>query len=350
MSIILFFIVLAVLVLSHEFGHFITAKKAGIKVDEFGFGFPPKIFGFRKGETLYSFNAIPFGGFVKIEGENGGSNDNPRSFAAKSVGTRSLIIAAGVIFNVILAWFLITGGFLLGMPSSVSGAPSGAEIKDKKVIILQVIPDSPADKAGLKPGDQILGFDSTDEVKNFIDANKGREIEIKYFRPDDGGSAKIIPRINPPEGEGAVGIAMDEVGLVKLSPYKSVIEGAKMTFNLTVGTAVSIFYFIAGAIKGTAGLSLITGPVGIVGIVGGAAKFGFTYFLSLVAFLSINLAIINILPFPALDGGRLLFLLIEKLKSSPVNPKFAAVANSVGMAVLLAFMLLITYKDIVKLF
>ena len=350
MSIILFLIVLAVLILSHELGHFIVAKKSGVRVDEFGFGFPPKIAKFKKGETIYSLNLIPFGGFVKIHGEEGQEANDPRSFASKSVWTRALIVSTGVIFNVALAWILIIVGFSLGMPVGASSAPKGAEIKNQKVIILQVAKNYPAETAGILAGDELAGFSRVSDARDFISQNVGQEIEIKYKRGAETFSADLTPRINPPVGEGALGIAMDEIGTVKLPIYRAVIEGTKMTYNVVVGTALSIFYFIVGAIKGTIGLSAIAGPVGIAGIVGSAANFGFVYFLSFIAFLSVNLAIINILPFPALDGGRLLFLFIEKIKGSPVSPKISSVVHGAGMAILLTLMLMVTYRDILKLF
>ena len=350
MSIILFLIVLAVLILSHEIGHFIVAKKSGVRVDEFGFGFPPKIAKFKKGETTYSLNLIPFGGFVKIHGEEGQEASDPRSFGSKPIWIRSLIISAGVIFNVALAWFLIIAGFSFGMPVGVSSAPKGAEIKNQKVIILEVAKNSPAESAGILAGDELAGFSRVGDASNFISQNTGKEIEIMYKRNTKIFSVKLTPRINPPPGEGAIGVAMDEIGTVKLPIHRAVIEGTKMTYNVVVGTALSIFYFIAGAVKGTVGLSAIAGPVGIAGIAGGAAKFGFVYFLSFIAFLSVNLAIINIFPFPALDGGRLLFLLIEKIKGTPVSPKISSIVHGAGMAILLTLMLMVTYRDILKLF
>lgn len=349
MSLILFFAVLAVLVLSHEFGHFIVAKKSGIRVDEFGFGFPPRLFGFKKGETAYSFNLIPFGGFVKIRGEDGGDGGDSGSFASKSIGTRALVIVAGVIFNIILAWFLISAGYMAGMPTSVGAVLSGTEIKNGKVIILEIQDNSPAKTVGLQPGDELVGFASVEEAQKFILENKGKETEINYKRGDEISSVKLIPRVNPPAGQGAIGIAMDEIGTIKFSWYKSIWEGLKTTFFLLIAVAQSIFYFIYSAVKGAGGLDQVMGPVGIVGITGTAAKFGFVYLLGFISMLSVNLAVINILPLPALDGGRLIFLLIEKIKGSPVSPKVSSITHGIGMAFLLILMLAITYRDILKL-
>jgi len=351
-SVILFLTVLAVLILSHELGHFIFAKKNGIRVDEFGFGFPPRLFKFRKGETIYSINLIPFGGFVKIYGEDG-LTDSPqeetRSFASKSVGTRAIIIAAGVVFNLILAWILFSSGLMTGLPASTSAFPNAKEIKDIKITIIEIAKNSPAELGGLKPGDEILGFEKIEEVKNFIDQNKGREMEMQYKRGENVSFVKIVPRENPPSGQGAIGIIMNEVGIVRLAWYQAPWEGLKMTFQTTVSVAVAIFYFIVNVIKGLAGLEGVIGPVGIVGITGAAAKMGFAYLLSFTAFLSINLAVINIIPFPALDGGRLLFLLIEKIKGSPVSRKFSGISHSIGLILLLILMFAITYRDILKL-
>ncbi|MBI4691905.1 MAG: RIP metalloprotease RseP [Candidatus Terrybacteria bacterium] len=349
MSVLLFLIVLAVLILSHELGHFIVAKKNGIRVDEFGFGFPPRLFKFQKGETIYSVNLIPFGGFVKIYGEEGQDAGDLRSFASKSIKVRAIIIAAGVVFNLILAWVLLSSGLITGLPASTSAFPNAKEIKDIKITIIEVAKNSPAESGGLKAGDEILEFSKIENVKNFIDQNKGREMEMQYKRGDIVSSVKIMPRENPPLGQGAIGIVMNEVGIVKLAWYQAPWEGLKMTFQMTVSVAVAIFYFIVNIVKGLAGLEGVIGPVGIVSVTGAAAKMGFAYLLSFTAFLSINLAVINIIPFPALDGGRLLFLLIEKIKGSPVSRKFSGISHGIGLILLLILMFAITYRDILKL-
>lgn len=349
MSIVLFLIVLAVLIFAHELGHFIVAKKSGIRVDEFGFGFPPRIFKFQKGETIYSVNLIPFGGFVKIYGEEGRDTGDPRSFASKSVGVRAIVIAAGVIFNLILAWFLFSSGFLVGLPTSIGAAPKNAEIKNLRTVIIGVTDDSPAGAAGLKPGDELIGFSKAEEFQGFIEKNKGKEIEINYRRENRDYVAKLTPRHDPPAGQGAIGVAMDTIGIVKLPVYFAVWEGMKMTFQTTVGVALSFFYFIVDAIKGVVGFESIAGPVGIVSATGAVAKMGLSYLLSFVAFLSINLAVINIVPFPALDGGRLLFLFIEKIKGSPVNTKISGLVHGIGLVLLLLLMAAVTYHDILRL-
>lgn len=359
MNILLFFIVLGVLVFVHEFGHFIVAKKSGIRVDEFGIGFPPRLFKFKKGGTVYSINLIPFGGFVKIFGED--NEVGFGSFALKPVYIKIAVIIAGVVFNVILAWFLISIGFAAGFPTSVSDAPEGADVKDAKVLILNVKKDSPAEKAGLKAGDTIIGLAfkdgervidslSTENIQNFIASGEGKEVILSYKRADIETSALIKPQEDI-FGEGpAIGIAMDEIGTVKLPIHRAIYEGLKMTVNLTIATAVEMLGFFKDIFTAKANLSQISGPVGIIGLVGEASEFGFIYLLSFTAFLSINLAILNIIPFPALDGGRILLLLIEAVKRSPINAKITGVINTVGFAILIILMLVITFSDIIKLF
>ncbi|NOY35745.1 MAG: RIP metalloprotease RseP [bacterium] len=350
MAILYFFAALAALILSHEFGHFIVAKKSGIRVDEFGFGFPPRLFSFKKGETVYSFNLFPIGGFVKIHGEEGTEGGDSRSFASKPTVVRAAVLTAGVVFNIIVAWFLISAGFMAGMPTSASSAPAGAKIENVGVMVVQVQKGTPAEKAGLRAGDRLIGFSSIEEVQKFIASNKGKRVEIRYKRGDKFFSAEAVPDIKPEDGNGSLGVAMDEIGEVKLPVHLALWEGAKMTYNLTIIIAVSLFNFVVNAFRGLASFDQVLGPVGIVGATGAAAKIGIGYLLSFVAMLSINLAIINILPFPALDGGRLLFLAIEKAKGSPVNPKLSGIIHAAGMIFLLLLMLAITYKDIMRLF
>lgn len=349
MPILIFIAVLAVLVLSHEFGHFIVAKKSGIRVDEFGFGFPPRLFKFKKGETIYSVNAIPFGGFVKIHGEDGQSANDKKSFASKPAYTRALVLAAGVFFNFLLAWSLFSFCYMIGLPSSSGSIPFSGKISDINITVVNIASDSPAEGAGLIAGDVILGFDKIEEFQNFISANAGKEIELKYNRHGQEYSAKIIPRENPPLGEGALGLVMDEIGIVRLSSPAAFWEGAKITAQLAYGVAIGIFNFAADVFKGLAGLESVVGPVGLVNVASSAADLGLAYFLSFVAFLSINLGVINILPIPALDGGRLVFLLAEKIKGSPVSPKYSSIIHGVSFALLLILMLAITVKDIRQL-
>ena len=365
MSIIIFIIILLVLVLVHEFGHFFTAKRFGIRVDEFGFGFPPKLFGVKKGETEYTFNALPLGGFVKIFGENPDDEntngpDSKRSFVNKPKWQQACVLFAGIFANFLLAWLLLSFGFMSGVPVSVGNETTYA-LKDVHLVIISVSKDSPAEIAGLKSGDKIIslvsGKDrveniSPDTLKSFVQKHSNEEIDIGYTGEKDTNinNIKLTPKVDKTSGKAMIGIAMDQIGTIKLPVFKAFWEGMKSDWYFTKGTVVGLYTLIAQAIQGKGSMSDVTGPVGMIKVTSDASKFGFAYLLSFAALISINLAVINLFPFPALDGGRLLFLLIEKIKGSRINPKFANTANMVGFGILILLMLFVTYHDVVKLF
>lgn len=364
MSILIFIIILAILILAHEFGHFIVAKKAGVRVDEFGLGFPPKLYGKKYGETEYTINAIPFGGFVKIFGENPDEEsitgpDASRSLIKKPRSIQALVIAAGIIFNIILAWILISWGFMIGLPSSTDSIPPGATFENPRVTLMQVLPGSPAEKAGLRTGDRFeslsAGGQTTEnltviETQNFIGLNEKNEITISYIRGSEQKTTTIIPEQGIVSDKAAIGVSLDMIGNAKLPIHRALFEGGKLTATLTSATTVAILGFVKNLFVGQGNFGDVMGPVGIVktGIVGSAVDFGFVYLLTLTAIISINLAIINLIPFPALDGGRLLFLIIEALKGSPISPRIANTANGVGFVLLMLLMVLITYHDIMR--
>ncbi len=363
MNIIIFFAVLLVLVLVHEFGHFSMAKKFGIRVDEFGFGFPPKLFGIKKGETEYTFNLLPIGGFVKIFGENPDDEntngpDASRSFVNKPKWQQAIVLVAGVVANFLLAWFLFSVGFMSGLPTSVGSEAPGVTLTDVNLVVISVAPKSPAEMSGLKSGDKIVyiknGAKSTTNiddqtVRSFI--SSGGEIQLGILRGVDTETKfiSVTPKANA-EGTPIIGISMDQIGIAKMPFLASFVEGAKLTYYMTKTTAMGLFKLVFDGITGKGSLAGVTGPVGMVGIVGDAYKFGFVYLMSFAALISINLGVINLLPFPALDGGRLFFLLIEKIKGSPINAKFANNANMIGFLVLILLMIFITYHDIANLF
>lgn len=365
MNVLIFVLILLVLVLVHEAGHFFSAKYFGIRVDEFGFGWPPKLFGFKRGETEYTINALPIGGFVKIFGEdpddeNTNGPDRNRSFVHKPKWQQAIVLFAGIFMNFVLAWLLFSIGFMSGLPTSTSGASPNVKVENAQLTIVSVLPDSPAALSGLTTGDKLLyltsGTNTTDilnpeTVKDFIVSHGDQEIEIGYLRGSS--DATEFLRLTPTLTDGAnptIGIAMDEIGIAKLSFFPAFWEGLKLTWNVTRGTAVGLYTLVADGIQGKGNFASVAGPVGMVGIVGDATKFGFAYLISFAALISVNLAIINLIPFPALDGGRLLFLLIEKIKGSRISPKIANTANMIGFAVLIGLMLVVTYHDIVKLF
>ena len=363
MSVVIFIIILVALILVHEFGHFIAAKAMRMRVDEFGIGFPPRLFSFRpkRGETTYSVNAIPFGGFVKIFGEDPSSGeDDPRSFSRRPRAAQAAVIVAGVAFNILFAWALITWGFLSGMPMPV-GSIEGASVENPRLVITAVSEGSPADRAGLRPGDEILalvlpdravqGDELTPSAVSRAIAEAPAYADILYKRGDERALARAVPEEGIIPDRAAIGITMDVIGTVTLPVFKAIYEAGKTTVSLTWATVRGFAALIANAFSPGAGpgLAAITGPVGIAGLVGDAADFGFVYLLGFTALISINLAVINLIPFPALDGGRLFFLLIEAVKRSPIKPAVASAANTIGFLILIALMIAVTYNDIMRL-
>lgn len=363
MSIIIFAIILIVLILVHEFGHFIVAKKSGIRVDEFGLGYPPRVATlFKIGETRYTLNAIPFGGFVKIFGENpdGDSIAGPeknRSLVNKPKGIQALVLAAGVSFNIIFAWILISIGFMSGLPTPLSYAPEN--VSEARVVITSVSKDSPAEKAGLKVGDTISNISSngksvekveSSKVSDFIASHDQITLDISKTKGGEVSQINLVPVEGITPDKKAIGISMDMIGTLQLPIHKAFWEGGKTTISLIKTITIGLATFLFQAITGHSDFSQVTGPVGIVGMVGDVSSLGFIYLLSFAAFISINLAVINLVPFPALDGGRLLFVAIEAIKGSRINPKVANLMNGIGFALLIILMVVITFNDVLKLF
>ena len=363
MSILIFLIVLVVLIVAHEFGHFIVAKKSGIRVDEFGIGFPPKLFGVKKGETEYTVNAMPFGGFVKIFGENPDEEslygpDSAHSFVNKPKYIQAGVIVAGVFFNILLAWILFSAGFMSGLPMPVGSVPEGASIHNPVLVVTGVEAGTPAALSGFVAGDKIVALEegmtrldviSVPSVQSFIAPREGKSIAVSVKHGDEMLQKLVVPAAGIVPDRAAIGITMDMVGTVKLSLLSAIFEGGKLALVLTWETIKAFGNLIADMFAGTADFSGIAGPVGIVGLVGDASEFGFVYLLGFVAIISINLAVLNLIPFPALDGGRLLFLIIETIKGSPMNPKITNVIHTVGFVVLIGLLLAVTWNDVARL-
>lgn len=363
MSVIIFLIILAVLILVHEFGHFIVAKKSGIRVDEFALGFFVKIFSKKFGETVYTLNLIPFGGFVKIFGEDPhaesiSEEDKPRSFFYKPKSIQALVLVAGVSMNIIFAWLLLSLGFVIGFPSSTDYSGFG-KVSNVHLVVTEVKLDSPAQKAGLVGGDTILSVNSgstsladgdlnPEKVSGLISESTG-PVSIEYSRGEKIQTTSILPVLNKDVGKKMIGVAMDEIGTLKLPVHLALLEGARTTWLLIKQTALGLGKFIWDSVRLKSDLSQVSGPIGIAGVVGEASSLGFVYLLSLIALISINLAIINLLPFPALDGGRLLFVFIEAITRREIPKAFVRWANFLGFAFLVILMVVVTGHDIFKL-
>jgi regulator of sigma E protease len=365
MSIIIFLIILAIIVFVHELGHFLVAKRSGMRVDRFAIGFPPKLWSFKKGETEYAINLIPFGGFVSIFGENPDEQSeipNPdlsRSFGHKSKWSQVAVLLAGIFANILFAWLLLTISYVGGLPTPVAVSPQ--PLTDIHLVITSVAAHSPAEKAGLKAGDTVLGVSTsgahpvilspieTKTFQDFIAAHGSDNLAITYERAGQAGTLAMMPANGIVPDRAAIGVSLDMIGLLKLSPGAALLESSRETLSMLKGTVVGLSALLVNAVRGQAKLSEVTGPVGIVGLVGDAAHFGFTYLLSFAAFISLNLAVINLIPFPALDGGRVLFVIIEAIKGSPIKPKIANAFNLIGFSLLMLLMLVVTYHDIARI-
>lgn len=330
-----------------------------MRVDEFGFGFPPRLFGVKRGETIYSINLIPFGGFVKILGEDGDSRDNPRSFGAQSTSAKLGVVVAGVAMNFLFAVLLLILGNFFGLRIGLFDEGLIAQARDKKVQIIQVVAGSPAEKAGLTVLDEIVGFldngkevriSTTEEVQEFTSQHIGEKIIVLIQSGTEVFPREVQTRTNPPLGEGSMGIVMALTGVVSYPWYESIWRGAYDGVIITYNTIYSYGLLIKTLFSDGKLIGEVSGPVGIAGITGQAARVGFSYLMQFVALISINLAVLNIAPFPALDGGRGVFIIAEKLRGKPADKRVEGLVNSFGFALLLALMIYVTIKDITKFF
>lgn len=352
-SILIFIIVLSILVIVHELGHFIVARKAGIKVEEFGFGIPPRLIGKKIGETIYSINALPFGGFVRLHGEQNesGLTDLKRAFLNKSKKARALVVIAGVIMNFILAVICFA------IVYSSSGIPRDTG----KLKIIDIATGSPAQVAGIVVGDVIsrIGKDAVTSSDSFITktaALKGIKTVFEIQRKVNGNDAtlkiSLTPRENPPAGEGPIGVTITTMEIyyppVWQRPFYGIYYGFKEGLFWGQTIIVGLWGLFGGLFNGQVPKD-ISGPVGIFAVTTEAAKSGIITLINFIGILSVNLAILNILPFPALDGGRLLFIGIEAVTGRKVSPKVEASIHNLGMMILLALILLITIGDVRRL-
>ena len=362
LTILIVIATLALLILIHEFGHFLSAKLAGLRIEEFGFGFPPRLFGKKIGETIYSLNLVPFGGFVKIYGESDRSlpdiPEKERNFAFKPAWVRAIILISGTLNNFIFGWLLLSFIFFIGSPTLADNINRN-QLKDVKITVSMIAPNSPAELAGLKMDDKILEVKTSKDLlfaKNledlikFIEKNKGEKIVFTILRGKQIFDVEVLSRANPPKNEGPTGIALTEIGFSKLPLLKSLTTGLTFSFKIASVILETLGKIIKNLFIGAPVEEIIVGPVGIVGIVNQVTHLGLSYLFRLIAIISLNLAVLNILPFPALDGGRLVFLGIEKIKGSPVSKKIEQVIHATGFAFLILLMIIVTIRDVVRLF
>ncbi len=376
---LIFILVLSVLVFAHELGHFWTARKLGVKAEEFGFGFPPRAFGFYRdikgkwrhfggnrsledlpaeqapADTVYSLNWLPIGGFVRIKGENGEGKQDHDSFAAKSLWRRALILSAGVMMNIILAAMLLSLGYMIGLPQSIDDVRPSAHITKAEVVVMETLADSPAQKAGLQAGDVIVSVNgeavnSSEGLQALVGANNGQATNFVVKSQAEEKNLQITPEIISSTGKPGIGVSIYASGTVRYPFFIAIWEGIRATGLMFWAIIVAFAVLIRDLFLGAGVGGQVAGPVGIATLTGQVAHLGFAYLLQFMALLSLNLALINILPFPALDGGRLLFLLIEKFKGRPVRQSVEALIHTIGFWLLILLIIVVTYKDIVRLF
>ncbi|MDP3995927.1 MAG: site-2 protease family protein [bacterium] len=356
---IAFFSIIALLVI-HEFGHFIAAKKFGIEVEEFGVGLPPRLFGKKFGGTLYSLNLLPFGAFVKIPGVDG-EKENCKNLENVPTWQKAVILLAGVISFWIVGILLLTIVFSLGTSQAISDEETGPFLDPPKVQIAAVAIGSPAETAGIKAGDVVRGLKSGDyqlpvdkvkEIQKFIEDYKGEEVILVIERGQDDFEAGLVPRVVSPEGEGSIGVILVRTTEMSYNLFQAFIRGISTVANLTVAVIVGLAEVVISLIKGQGlppGVQFM-GPIGMGALVVQAVRVGLSYYLQFIAMISIYLAVFNLLPIPALDGGKLLFLVIGKIKGCPVNQKIEQNITAGFFILLLTLMALVTIKDVVRLF
>ncbi|MFC2034000.1 RIP metalloprotease [Chloroflexota bacterium] len=337
-----FFGVLIVLILAHEIGHFVTAKASGVKVDEFGLFYPPRLLSIKRGGTIYSLNAIPLGGFVKMAGEE--DPDVPGSLASKSIPTRLLVLSAGSLMNFLLPLLLFSIAFMIPH-NAITG----------QVIVDEIAINSPASRTNIEVGDIILSVNNKQVNDNFdlqrnIYLNLGREINL-LVQHDDSSTEdiKVVPRWETPEDEGAIGVAISTIDAAIVQQSYPFWKAIPMGVITCVETFVMFKNAIVSMIIGAEPVAL-AGPVGIAQLTGEAAKAGMSPLLEFAAFLSINLAIINLFPLPALDGGRIVFVFLEWIRRGKrITAKAEGLVHMIGFTILIMFFIAITFQDIMRI-
>jgi len=421
LTLVIFLLILGLMVFVHECGHFFTARKLGVKCNEFGFGFPPRICGIQKltgkklrkiGEsdkvtvkiddlqigdnteiiketitekiieideyvtytkwrffwgstepelkedeldmkqdTIYSLNWIPLGGFVQIKGENGEGKEETDSFAYQKIWKRALILSAGVTMKVVLCAVLLMFAYGFGAPQAIDENGPAVAARDVKIQIVSILDKTPAADAGFMMGDVLIAIDNQQlmqvkDVQTYIAGKAGQDITVQYERLGVKKEFTLKPTILKETGLTGIGVALSKTGIVSYPWYEAVWLGLKGTYLMFIQIIVGLAMVIKNAvIHQPLGVD-VAGPVGIAVMTGRIARMGFVYILQFTAMLSLNLAIINFLPIPALDGGRVLFLIIEKLRGRAINQKVEQVIHTVGFSLLMLLVVVVTGSDI----
>lgn len=367
MALLYFLLVLSVLVLIHEAGHYLVARLFKVKAEEFGYGFPPRLIGFVKNRgtwrrvkrgdkgtypgTIWSINWLPLGGFVRIKGEQPDGQNDADSFHMHPAWQRFFIIAAGVAMNWLLAVVLFFAVFTIGTKAIVQDVPAGAEIKNQQVRIMEVLVSSPADEAGIQPNDAVVavaGIPATDEehVRTEIGAQGLKTFTLTVNRDGKQLDLSLTPRMLPKIDHPAIGVALADVGDVSLPPLIAARASFVATINTTRSIVVAFWSLFRDLVTFKGVPQDVSGPVGIAVMTGSIAQQGIVPLIHFAALLSVNLAVLNFLPIPALDGGRALFIVIEKIRRRPMNRKIEAAVHNVAFLLLIGLILLVTVRDL----
>ncbi len=353
LSIIIILFSLGLLILVHEFGHFISAKKLGVKVEEFCIGFPPRIWSKNYKGTKYSVGLIPFGGFVNMFGEFSDTKGKG-SFAKQSIGRRSLITISGVLMNFALALLVFAIGFwTVGLPTAGGeGAKYGGKILKREITILEVVDASPAQLQGLQPRDVVLkiddqSFGEVSQIQEYLESKAGEEITLQIKRNSDILNKTIVVG-EEEQNRGKIGVLLAPIEIVRFPFLRAIMLSFVWSIRLVGLILGFIGNLIANVFQAPGMLESVSGPVGIFFLIREAIFLGAPYFLFLLGQISVTLAIVNLLPFPALDGSRLLFLGIEKMRGRRITPQIENAIYAIGFILLLALLVLISYQDVLK--
>ena len=345
-------------VVVHESGHFFAARSMKMRVHEFAFGFPPRLFSIKRGETTYSFNAIPLGGYVSIDGENGedSTEENNRTFKSKSKLAQIWVLFAGPLMNIVLAFVLIFASYL-----GVNQVQD--TVLNPPVVILEVVKGSPAEISGVQTGDKIHSIytNSNTEplynpdielVQNTITSSHGGEIILEVERSKELKRLTINPteKINENNDDYKIGVALGVLESKKLSFFPAIGQSAKDTWQLTSGTVIGFGTLFKNIFTGVSVRDSLMGPVGIAKQVGVVNGLGFVYLLRFTAMISISIGILNLMPLPALDGGRIVVSIIEGIRKKDFSAKFLGSLNGIGFLLLIGLLIFITVMDVIKLF
>ncbi|MCF7906779.1 site-2 protease family protein [Patescibacteria group bacterium] len=387
MFIVLALLALSVLVFFHELGHFLMAKIFKVKVEEFGIGYPPRLGGFvfdnskikffrgqRKkkfssSRTIYSLNLIPLGGFTKLKGEMGG-DESPDSFATQVWWKKALVAGGGALMNVFLAILLLSFLGLVGIPRDLSQEDLNTVqvISEPKIQIGAVFADSPAAQAGLEIGDVLLAIDGQefsqlDKVQSYIQEKVGQSINLKYQREEKIFQQSLLvstydeafqgqESTQPPNDadKGFIGVFLSQTALVRYPWYQALGQGVSMTFSLLGQIFSGIFLLLKSLLTKQEMMGGVVGPVGITRMISDTARLGFIYLIHFAAILSVAIGAFQLIPFPALDGSRIVFSLVEGVRSRRFRPQTEAMIMGLGFYLLLALLVIVSFREIVNLF